>query len=236
MRSTCRPPSARAGSSSSTAQFDALKPRLRALLEHAARATGATAAGHAAQGRDRAVPCATGRAVAEDTLEAGATVGPYRLLRPLGAGGMGEVWLAERTDMLQRRQVALKLPHLLTGRAELAERLAREREILATLEHPNIARLYDAGLTADGQPYLALEYVEGERIDDYCDAQGARCAGAAAPVPAGGARGGACARPPGRAPGPEARQHPGHRGGRGAAARLRHRQAAAKTAGARRPS
>ncbi len=149
------------------AQFDALKPRLCALLEHAARATGELALDTLPK-VETAQFLADRRAVAEDTLQVGATVGPYRLLRPLGAGGMGEVWLAERTDMLQRRQVALKLPHLLTGRAQLAERLAREREILATLEHPNIARLYDAGLTADGQPYLALEYVEGERIDTYC--------------------------------------------------------------------
>ncbi|MCX8115392.1 MAG: serine/threonine-protein kinase, partial [Burkholderiaceae bacterium] len=102
----------------------------------------------------------------------GAAIGPYRLLRLLGAGGMGAVWLAERTDMLQGRQVALKLPRLLTGRGALAERLAREREILAALNHPNIARLYDAGLAADGQPYLALEYVEGERIDAYCARKG----------------------------------------------------------------
>jgi eukaryotic-like serine/threonine-protein kinase len=88
-------------------------------------------------------------------------VGPYRLLRELGSGGMASVWLAERTDMLQGRHVALKLPHGAWRRAGLAERLAREREILATLNHPNIASLYDAGVTAAGQPYLALEYVEG---------------------------------------------------------------------------
>jgi tRNA A-37 threonylcarbamoyl transferase component Bud32 len=95
-------------------------------------------------------------------------IGPYRLLRPLGEGGMAAVWLAERTDVLQARKVALKLPHGAWRRAGLAERMAREREILATLEHPNIARLYDAGLDDDGQPFLALEYVEGLRIDAYC--------------------------------------------------------------------
>jgi serine/threonine-protein kinase len=81
---------------------------------------------------------------------------------------MGTVWLAERTDMLQKRPVALKLPRAAWRGARLAERLAREREILAPLNHPNIARLYDAGVATDGQPYLALEYVEGERIDAYC--------------------------------------------------------------------
>lgn len=96
-------------------------------------------------------------------------VGPYRLLRQIGEGGMASVWLAERTDMLQGRRVALKLPHDAWRREGLAQRLAREREILATLAHPNIARLYDAGVPADGQPYLALEYVEGERIDAYCE-------------------------------------------------------------------
>jgi serine/threonine-protein kinase len=104
-------------------------------------------------------------------------IGPYRLLRELGSGGMASVWLAERTDMLQGRPVALKLPHGDWGaygrrsaqrRAGLAERLAREREILATLHHPNIASLFDAGVADDGQPYLALEVVEGERIDAYC--------------------------------------------------------------------
>jgi serine/threonine-protein kinase len=95
-------------------------------------------------------------------------VGSYRLIRELGSGGMGEVWLAERIDGLINRPVALKLPHGAWKRAGLAERMAREREILATLAHPGIAHLYDAGVAADGQPYLALEYVEGRRIDEYC--------------------------------------------------------------------
>ena len=77
----------------------------------------------------------------------GDVVGPYRLVRELGSGGMGVVWLAERTDGLIKRPVALKLPHGAWKRAGLAERMAREREILATLSHPNIAHLYDAGVT-----------------------------------------------------------------------------------------
>ncbi|MGD9832329.1 MAG: protein kinase [Piscinibacter sp.] len=113
---------------------------------------------------------------AVDALEAtGSAVGPYRLIREIGSGGMGSVWLAERVDLLQGRQVALKLPHAVGAawrRAGLAERLAREREILATLEHPHIARLYDAGLGATGQPYLALEYVQGEPIDRHAQARG----------------------------------------------------------------
>jgi serine/threonine-protein kinase len=100
---------------------------------------------------------------------AGDSVGPYRLLREIGSGGMGEVWLAERADGQLKRQVALKLPILGLRRAELVQRFARERDILASLEHAHIARLYDAGLADDGQPYLALEYVEGEPITAYCD-------------------------------------------------------------------
>jgi eukaryotic-like serine/threonine-protein kinase len=99
----------------------------------------------------------------------GEVVGPYRLLRQLAVGGMGTVWLAERSDGLITRPVALKLPRGSWRGAMLADRMAREREILASLNHPNIARLYDAGLRADGQPYLALEYVEGRRIDCYCE-------------------------------------------------------------------
>ena len=80
---------------------------------------------------------------------------------------MGAVWLAERADGHLKRPVALKLPRLAWG-AGLTERLARERDILATLAHPHIARLYDAGIDQQGRPYLAMEYVEGKLIDVYC--------------------------------------------------------------------
>jgi len=96
-------------------------------------------------------------------------VGPYRLVRLLGRGGMGSVWYAERSDGLVRRGIALKLPQGLHGDDVMAARFAREREIVASLAHPHIAPLYDAGIAADGQPYLALEYVEGKPLDDYCD-------------------------------------------------------------------
>lgn len=97
----------------------------------------------------------------------GGVVGPYRLLSPLGEGGMSSVWLAERTDGVMRRKIALKLPHW-WALSKLTERATLEREILASLEHPNIGRLYDAGITDDGRPYLALEYIEGKAIDVYC--------------------------------------------------------------------
>ncbi|HEY2465368.1 MAG TPA: serine/threonine-protein kinase [Steroidobacteraceae bacterium] len=111
------------------------------------------------------------QSTAETEAATGDEVGSYRLVRLLGVGGMGAVWLAERSDGLFKRQVALKLPHLLGAVAGLADRMARERQILAALEHPNIARLYDAGLTSDGRPYLALEYIEGVPIDEYCSAR-----------------------------------------------------------------
>jgi eukaryotic-like serine/threonine-protein kinase len=99
----------------------------------------------------------------------GQIIGPYRLLQSIGSGGMGSVWLAERVDGQLKRKVALKLPHVGIALSGWNDRIARERDFLATLEHPNIARLYDAGLAADGRPYLALEYVEGEPIDSYCE-------------------------------------------------------------------
>ena len=102
--------------------------------------------------------------------QAGLMIGPYRMDTVLGEGGMGMVWLASRADGLYQRQVALKL--LRPGIADpgLRLRFSREREILAKLEHPNIARLLDAGIGNEGQPYLALEYVEGIAITDYCQA------------------------------------------------------------------
>ena len=104
--------------------------------------------------------------------EAALTVGPYRLLRELGRGGMASVWLAQRSDGLLRRDVALKLPHPGLATRAFAERLARERDILASLAHPHIARLYDAGVSAEGQPYIALAYVRGMTLIEHCRQNG----------------------------------------------------------------
>jgi serine/threonine protein kinase len=101
---------------------------------------------------------------------AGDEIGAYRLVREIGQGGMASVWLAERIDGRMQRQIALKLPHALPG-SRLAERLDRERDILAGLTHPNIARLYDAGVSSSGQPFMAMEYVEGVPLLAYCDMQ-----------------------------------------------------------------
>jgi serine/threonine-protein kinase len=103
------------------------------------------------------------------TLRPGTRLGPYELLRRLGAGGMAEVWLARRADGAFKREVALKVPMLAQLRADLEQRFARERDIVASLEHPNIARLYDAGVDAAGLPYLSMEYVQGQPLTDYCD-------------------------------------------------------------------
>ena len=97
----------------------------------------------------------------------GQQVGPYRLIRELGRGGMGVVWLAARADGQHERQVALKMPLVENLNWLLAARFARERNILASLEHPGIARLYDAGVDSETQPYIALEYVVGQSINDY---------------------------------------------------------------------
>jgi eukaryotic-like serine/threonine-protein kinase len=100
----------------------------------------------------------------------GSLVGPYRLVRLIGEGGMGSVWLAERADSVYQRAVALKLPHV-ASRAGLDERMRRERDILAALEHPGIARMYDGGISADGRPYMAMEYVDGADLLSYCSAR-----------------------------------------------------------------
>jgi serine/threonine protein kinase len=106
---------------------------------------------------------------AVSALKSGERVGPYRLVHPLGIGGMAQVWLAYRASGALKRDVALKLPMLGRLRQDLASRFTRECEILATLEHPNIVRLYDSGVTSDGLRYLAMEYVAGQPLLAWCD-------------------------------------------------------------------
>jgi serine/threonine-protein kinase len=99
----------------------------------------------------------------------GRRVGPYALDSELGHGGMGSVWLAHRADGQYQGRAAIKFLNLAWSGREGQERFRREGQFLAKLDHPNIARLLDAGVTDDGQPYLVLEYVEGEPIDRHCD-------------------------------------------------------------------
>lgn len=99
---------------------------------------------------------------------AGQQVGTYALEQRLGGGGMGEVWLASRIDGTLKRQVALKLPHSELFAGVQRHRFERERDILATLSHPNIAQLYDAGVSESLHPYLAMEWVNGVSITRHC--------------------------------------------------------------------
>jgi TolB-like protein/tRNA A-37 threonylcarbamoyl transferase component Bud32 len=112
-----------------------------------------------------------GDATARDAsgVKIGARLGPYELIRRLGVGGMAEVWLARRADGAFKREVALKLPTKRHLRGDVEHRFIQERDILASLEHPLIARFYDAGIDPNGLPYFAMEYVRGERLTVWCD-------------------------------------------------------------------
>jgi serine/threonine-protein kinase len=103
-------------------------------------------------------------------LQAGDRLDAWRLVERLASGGMGTVFTAERVDGLFRQQVAIKLLRSnAVNQEEFAQRLAAERQLLAELQHPNIARLYDGGTTPTGQPYLVMEYVPGRALDEYCE-------------------------------------------------------------------
>ena len=146
-----------------------LRLEVESLLSAHARAgdfleTPAIAAGGAAE------------AVATATLPgslpavAGRPIGPYRIIRELGQGGMAVVYLAERADAAFEKEVAIKIVRGGPASASLTQRFFEERRILATLDHPNIARLLDGGTTEDGLPYVVMERVEGIPLDEYCEA------------------------------------------------------------------
>ena len=96
-------------------------------------------------------------------------IGPFRIVREIGRGGMGRVFLGERADGQFEQRVAIKL--MQHGTPGVIRRFVEERRILALLEHPGIARLVDGGITPDGLPYFAMELVEGEPIDQYCESR-----------------------------------------------------------------
>jgi serine/threonine protein kinase len=147
-------------------EHEDLAPALRqALLPEVAQAAG----DNALAALPRLDSLSDANAHSSSGLQAGARVGPYELIRLLGAGGMAEVWLARRADGAFKRELALKLPMLSRLRGDLEPRFARERDILASLEHPHIARLYDAGVDPQGLPYLSMEYVQGEPLTNWCD-------------------------------------------------------------------
>ncbi|MCZ2146270.1 MAG: protein kinase [Bryobacterales bacterium] len=104
----------------------------------------------------------------------GACCGQFRIVRLLGSGGMGHVYLAERTDGEIQQQVAIKLLGFQGRYSQWRGRFLKERRMLATLNHPSIVKVVDAGHTEDGQPYLAMKYVEGTPIDVYAEGIGER--------------------------------------------------------------
>src|ERR1700689_3756425 len=98
----------------------------------------------------------------------GTVIGPYYLLQPVGEGGMGEVGLAEQRQPVRRR-VAIKLIKTGMDTREVVARFESERQALALMEHPNIAKVFEAGATPQGRPYFVMEYVTGVPITEYCD-------------------------------------------------------------------
>ena len=105
-----------------------------------------------------------------DSMQQPQQIGPYRLLRPLGEGGMGIVYLAEQTEPI-KRQVALKLVRSGMTSEEFLVRFEAERQAIALMNHVNIARVFDAGTTPDGNPYFAMEYAPGVPLKSYCEEQ-----------------------------------------------------------------
>lgn len=142
-------------------EHEALKPMLVKLLADA---------GISSSPLDRTSQLAAlvGHPVAVDRLAAGERLGSYRLVRELGRGGMSVVWLAQPAAP-GSEVVALKLPAISLDSSGLVQRFEREKDFLRQLDHPNIARLVDVGVTEAGQQYLALEYVDGQPLDEYCD-------------------------------------------------------------------
>ena len=142
-----------------------VRAEVEALLDHDVRPGGRLGRVWTDEGRTTK----TWRAV--DRQQAPKSVGPYRLLEKLGVGGMGEVWLAEQETPLKRR-VALKLIRPDLDSKTITARFESERRTLALMDHPNIARVYEAGVTEDGRPYFSMEYVDGKPITRYCDEHG----------------------------------------------------------------
>jgi serine/threonine protein kinase len=113
-------------------------------------------------------PAATVRISLPPSEQPGEQIGRYKLLQPMGEGGMGAVWMAEQTEPVRRR-VALKVIKLGMDTKEVMARFEAERQALAMMDHPNIAKVLDAGATCNGRPYFVMELVQGIRITDYCD-------------------------------------------------------------------
>jgi serine/threonine protein kinase/Flp pilus assembly protein TadD len=107
----------------------------------------------------------------EELSIAGQNIGLYRVIRKIGQGGMGAVYLAARADEAFQKEVAIKLIKRGQDTDDVVQRFRSERQILASLDHPNITRLLDGGSSADGLPYFVMEYIQGQPIDNYCDSR-----------------------------------------------------------------
>jgi serine/threonine-protein kinase len=142
----------------------ALRAEVESLLDADGRAAGLEGAAAA-----RAAPLVAEALADEESETLGSTIGPYRILSELGRGGMGRVFLAERADGQFEHRVAVKLVNADILTADARRRFLLERQILARLEHPHIARLHDGGVSATGQPWYAMEVVDGLPITLYCD-------------------------------------------------------------------
>jgi serine/threonine-protein kinase len=154
---------------SAFAPDDALRAELRSLLAAHAQLNGDLPNAAFLAGLDAARAAALLGGVSGAARWEGRTLGAYRIVREAGRGGMATVYLAERADDVYRKQVAIKIVRQgLFGERNL-RRFREERQILALLEHPHIARLLDGGISPDGLPYLVMEYVEGMRIDRYVE-------------------------------------------------------------------
>lgn len=137
-------------------------PDLRRQVEDLLRA-------HARAEQFLETPAARIDPAAADDADVGRLIGAYRLIDRLGTGGMGTVYLAERADAEYEKRVAIKLIKRGMDTDDILRRFRTERQVLATLDHPNIARLLDGGATDDGRPYLVMELVQGEPINEHCD-------------------------------------------------------------------
>jgi non-specific serine/threonine protein kinase/serine/threonine-protein kinase len=122
--------------------------------------------------REQLRAAVTHQATHPAALSTGDRLGPYRIIREIGRGGMGTVYLAERADAVYQKRVAIKLVTRGMDTEMVLRRFRAERQILAELDHPNIARLLEGGTSDDGLPFFVMEYIEGVAIDEYCTARG----------------------------------------------------------------
>jgi serine/threonine protein kinase len=146
----------------------ALRTEVESLLRAESQARGFMGSPTAADGAAQWETARSATTAATAREEPGQMIGRYKLLQPLGEGGFGSVWMAEQREPVKRR-VALKIIKLGMDTKQVIARFEAERQALATMDHPNIAKVLDAGSTETGRPYFVMEYIKGVSIVDYCD-------------------------------------------------------------------